>query len=1193
MSLCPACSTPVVAHARFCGACGSAVPTGCPACGAETLPGQGFCTDCGSALVDPASAGRSPAPRRRPDDRRRMRGEERRIVSVLFVDVVGWTSAAEQLDPEDLRAAQSDYFAAVRAVVEQTGGTLEKYIGDAVLACFGAPRATEDDALRAVRAALRIQDALGALRVGDAPLEARVGVATAEALVDLDADPARGQAFVTGDVVNLASRLQSAAPSGSVLVDRATRVATRETVEYDAAGPLTLKGKAEPVEAYLARAVTAEALRGPRHDLPFVGRAPQLRLLQSCLDRVIGDGAGALVSITGEPGIGKSRLVHELDRQRRATGSPRADVRELRWLAASCVSFDKSGSFAPLAALLSSWVEATPDDGEQPDGWAPERLAARLATVVAGPDADRLAHALQPLRTPGDPAGAADRRARSGAIEAWRRVMVALAEDAPTVLVLEDLHRADDALLDAVDELLALATEVPLLLVVTAWPELLERRPGWGAAGSDTVTLSLPPLDEDDAVTLIRGLLGPQAPPAALRRLVALAGGNPLYAAECAGMLRDREADELPYDLAELPLPRSVQGLVASRLDLISADEREVLHAAAVLGESCWPGPVSLLAGLPGSEVEVGLAQLARRGMLRRVRPSSVAGEPEYSFRSALVRRLVYTRLPRGRRQVQHSRAADWWAARRSGSPAYRAEVVAHHRVVAAELAAAVRSPEAGMRAEQARRALREAAERSYGPESLLPTRGYLERALALWPDDVDPVGRLSALRLALEVTFLSDRAGFVAGDGPIRVTETAATLAVLGAAAEAARAHSLLAQIARHVADPVEALRQHQAAVDLLADSAEGPQLAFALTGLARAQLACERLPDAVRTGRRAAALAEQLGLADALADALATTGVARYRTGDSAGLVDQERALTLARDGQLPALPRVARELAATLAEEGELHRSYALLDQAAADGDAASAWDGAQRACSEGDWEPALTVGPDGPPGLAAWLRLLQGEASDQLRESVAADLERARAGGSPQLLRRTLALAARCSALDGDTAQARRHHRELLSDLPAADALPSGTLPSGTLPAPVREWLPAAAAVVEHLTDETDRKTAEDLRRLLEQIPHRTRWVRAALATLASAAARRDGDRDAALAAAEEAVTVYGDIGDETERGLAVAAAAARERELRGPGRWEWELAAFAARTGAVRLLPESSPASQILGLRPGSPDDVPA
>jgi class 3 adenylate cyclase len=1135
MTVCPACAAPASADARFCSACGAALGAGS---------------------------------RRRPEERRR--GEERRVVSVLFVDVVGWTSAAEQLDPEDLRIAQSDYFAAVRTVIDQSGGTLEKYIGDAVLACFGAPRATEDDALRAVRAALLIQDALGDLTVGDSPLEARIGVATAVALVDLDADPARGQAFVTGDVVNLAARLQAAAPANGVLVGRSTYEATAGSVEYEQVGPLTLKGKAAPVEAFLARALAVQAPRRPQHELPFVGRTPQLRLLESCLDRVIGDGAGALVSITGEPGIGKSRLVHEL-RQARAEQSAGHAAHAfrtppLRWLSASCISFDSKGGHAPLLALIEQ--------------------AGRGADLEEAP------------------------RSGEGVAETWRRAMIALAEEAPTVIVLEDLHRAEDALLDAVDELLALAAEVPLLLFVTAWPELLERRPGWGAAGSDTVTLSLPPLDEAATVQLLTALLGDDLPPAALARLVALAGGNPLYAEECAGMLRDREAAQLVRGLPELPLPRSVKGLVASRLDLISDDERGVLHAAAVLGESCWPGPVALLADLPSSEAEVGLAQLARRGMLRRVRPSTVPGEPEYAFRSALVRELVYSRLPRSRRLHQHARAGDWWASRPAGRDAECAELVAHHRVLAAELAAALRSPDAQLHAEQARDALREAAERSYGLRALLPTRSHLERALALWPEDVDPVGRHSCLRLVEEVSFLAGRDEFVREGGPGRVAAIARTLRELGAGAEAARAHTLLGQVAWWVADRAEALEQHRQAVALLAGLPPGEQQALALAELARLQMLCQQASEAIDTGRAAVALAERLGLPEAVANALCTVGVARYLAGDADGVADQELALELARREQLAALPRVANNLANTLQEEGELRRSYALMDEAviaAQPGGGAGLHslqaepEAALRACNQGDWELALsladgfldqTPGRSGPweaqlRGLRAWLRLLQGHPPGPLLTSLDAAIDQARSSGFPQIVRPVLAFAARCAALEHDTARAAACYDELWAGWHG-----DGDDPGGTRETPSREWLPAAVTVACYLDEQAEQATgperharADRLVAVLQAAPHQTRWVKAALASLASARARAAGDAPEALAAAEQAVALYGDIGDETERGLAVAVAAARERELRGPGRWEWELAAFAARTGAVRLLPAPSAAADLLGLIP--------
>ncbi|MCW2548045.1 MAG: adenylyl cyclase class-3/4/guanylyl cyclase, partial [Mycobacterium sp.] len=1200
MTVCPACATPAAPSARFCGACGSALPVGCPTCGAATSAGQAFCTDCGTALAPGARRGTAAGGERR-------RGEERRIVSVVFVDVVGWTNAAEQLDPEDLRAAQSDYFAAVRAVIEETGGTLEKYIGDAVLACYGAPRATEDDALRAVRAALLIQDALAELVVGDAPLAARIGVATSEALVDLDADPARGQAFVTGDVVNLASRLQSAAPSGGVLVSRATRDATADSVEFEAIGELSLKGKADPVEGFLAHALSAKAPSGPRHDLPFVGRGPQFRLLESCLDRVIGDGAGALVTITGEPGIGKSRLVHELRKARSgahgAVSGKASDVATnigVRWLSASCVSFDNKGSFAPLAALISSWSAIT---DATPPALAADQLGEQLTQLLPRVDTQRIVDALSPLLGHAGPAGGLDGRSgAAGAAAAWRRIMVALAEESPTVIVLEDLQRADEALLDAVEELLALATEVPLLLIVTSWPELFERRPGWGSSGPDVVTLNLPPLDETETVQLLSGLLGSDLPSAALSRLVALAGGNPMYAEQCAGMLRDREAAQLVRGIPELPLPRSVQGLVSSRLDLVSDDERAVLHAASVLGDSCWPGPAALLAEMPGPEVEVCLAQLTRRGMLRRVRPSSVPGEPEYVFRSALVRELVYARLPRQRRLKQHVRAADWWSTRTSGREAERAELVAHHRVIASELASALRAPEASLRAEQARLALREAAERSYVLRALLPTRDHLERALALWPETVDPVGRQSCLRLSEEVRFLADRDTFVKDGGPARVAAVAAALSALGADAEAARAHTLLGQVAWWVADRTEALTQHGRAVELLASHPAGEQQALALTELARLQMLCEHTTEAIATGRTAVALAERMGLPEAIANSLCTVGVARYVAGDPGGIADQEAALELSRREQLAALPRVANNLATTLQEEGELRRSYALMDEAAtSDGTGGAGMhsfqaepEAALRAYNEGDWDLALSLadgfldvanGKAGPweaqlRGLRAMLRLLRGEPAESLMPSLEAAIDQAHASGFPQIIRPVLAIAARCAVLEGNGQQAQVRYDELLANCPGQEETPS------------REWLPPAVAVACFLDAEQSRQMGQmavprgdALAARLRAAAHRTRWVSAALASLKSASAAAHGDPTQALEAAEEAVTLYGEIGDETERGLAVALAAERERELRGSGRWEWELAAFATRTGAIRLVSTATAASEVLGLIP--------
>jgi tetratricopeptide (TPR) repeat protein len=432
-------------------------------------------------------------------------------------------------------------------------------------------------------------------------------------------------------------------------------------------------------------------------------------------------------------------------------------------------------------------------------------------------------------------------------------------------------------------------------------------------------------------------------------------------------------------------------------------------------------------------------------------------------------------------------------------------------------------------------------------------------------------------------------------------VAAVAEALSALNAEAEAARAHTLLGQVAWWIADRTEALAQHGRAVELLAALPPGEQQALALTELARLQMLCEQLADAIRTGQDAVTLAERIGLFEALANALCTVGVARYLSGDANGIGDQETALELARRERLAALPRVANNLATTLQEEGELRRSYALMDEAATASDSDGGGGGAGmhsfqaepeaalRAYNEGDWDLALSLALGfldqaqerlGPweshlRGLRTWLRLLRGEEADVLMPSLEAAIDQARSSGFPQIVRPVLAIGARCAAIEGDSERAAAFYDELRTHFPGADETPS------------REWLPAAVAVACHLDEFDDRqpRRVDDLEDRLISAGHQTRWVKAALASLHSARARRQGDGEAALQAAEEAVGLYGEIGDETERGLAVSHAATCERELRGAGRWEWELAAFVARTGAARLLPVTSSASEVLGLIP--------
>ncbi len=809
---CPACATPAAPSARFCGACGAALPVGCPACGAETVAGQAFCTECGAAL--------GPGPRRRADERRR--GEERRVVSVLFVDVVGWTSAAERLDPEDLRAAQSDYFAAVRAVIEETGGTLEKYVGDAVLACYGAPRATEDDALRAVRAALLIQDALAELVVGDEPLAGRVGVATSEALVDLDADPARGQAFVTGDVVNLASRFESAAPPGGVLVGQDTYTATADSVEYEPVGPLQLKGKAEPVVAYLARGMSAKS-RSP-------GRVTRSRSSAGSAGPAARD-----LPRSGHrrwrrrPGDHHRRARDRQEPARaRAPQGPRRLRRgsheRIRRRHPASTGSRRRASPSTTRAATRRWPHCFPAGARSnapSEAGTPEQAASVLRQQISERlprlDAQRVVEALGPLLGHASPTpgwtGARRRRSRrrlaSHHDRAGRGVPHRAGAGRPAARRRRLARRRGGAARAGDGGAAARSSSRP-------GPSCSSGARGWGSSTHDIVTLNLPPLDEQETVQLLCRPARRRRSAAALARLVALAGGNPLYAEECAGMLREREAAQLVRGIPELPLPRSVQGIVASRLDLVSDDERAVLQAASVLGDSCWPGPVALLAELPGSEVEVCLAQLARRGMLRRVRPSSVPGEPEYVFRSALVRELVYSRLPRPRRLEQHVRAADWWATRSGRREAERAELVAHHRVFASELASALRAPRLPCAPSRPgwRCAKLQSARTCCGRCFRRGPSGAGARPLA----DRGRPGGPPVVPAPVRGGVLPCRSRrFRQGRRPARVAAVAAALSALGADTEAARAHTLLGQVAWWVADRTEALEQHGRAVDLL----------------------------------------------------------------------------------------------------------------------------------------------------------------------------------------------------------------------------------------------------------------------------------------------------------------------------------------------------------------------------------------
>src|SRR5262245_5916961 len=410
---------------------------------------------------------------------------ERKVVTVLFADLAGFTSRAESMDPEDVAALLDPYHAQPRSDLERFGGTVEKFIGDAVMAIFGAPVAHEDDAERAVRAALAIRD--WAERES---IELRVGINTGEALVTLGAQPLEGQGMAAGDVVNTAARLQSAAPLGGVLVGEQTFRATERAIEYTEAEPVEAKGKSQPIPVWLAVAARARVSVERVQGVPLVGRRRELELLAGALDRARQERSPELVTLMGVPGIGKSRLVLELfDRIEQ-------EQEITFWRHGRCLPYGEGITFWALGEMVKAQARILEGDSE-------EEAGRKLHEEVEDPWIESYLRALVGLPTTAE--GGAERR--DEAFTAWRHFFEGLAERRPLVLVFEDVHWADDNLLDFLDHLIDWASGVPLLVVCTARPELLARRPSWGGGKQNVLTISLSPLSDEDTARLLGELL--------------------------------------------------------------------------------------------------------------------------------------------------------------------------------------------------------------------------------------------------------------------------------------------------------------------------------------------------------------------------------------------------------------------------------------------------------------------------------------------------------------------------------------------------------------------------------------------------------------------------------------------------------------------------------------------------------------
>ena len=624
--------------------------------------------------------------------------EERKVVTVLFADLVGFTERSERLDPEDVRAALSSFHAHLRWELERFGGTVEKFIGDAVMAVFGAPAAHEDDPERAVRAALAIRD----WAAEQEELQLRIAVNTGEALVSAGT---AAEGMVAGDVVNTAARLQSAAPVNGILVGEQTYRATEQRIDYRAHEPVLAKGKTEPVpvwEAVEPRARLGVDVR-QLSSAPFVGRQEELAALVAALARAR-EGAAQLVTLVGEPGIGKSRLVFEL------LQIVDAGVENVYWRQGRSLPYGDGVTFWALGEMVKSQAGILETD-------APEEADRKLADTV--PDEWVRSH-LRPL------VGLAAEREpdRTESFAAWRQFFETLAAEYPLVLVFEDLHWADDVLLEFVDHLVEWAGGVPLLVVCTARPELLARRPGWAGGKANATTLSIAPLSDEETARLVHDLVERAVIAADVRsQLLERAGGNPLYTEEFVRMLAQR-------DDRGLALPESVQGLIAARLDELPREEKELLQTAAVIGKVFWLGAV--VDGGQRWAVEQLLHSLERKEFIRRERRSSVASETEFAFRHQLVRDVAYGQILRAARAEKHRRAAEWIES--LGRPADHAELLAHHYLSALDLARAAGS-EDGLLRDRARIALSTAGDRAAALGAFQAANRFYAAALELWDE--------------------------------------------------------------------------------------------------------------------------------------------------------------------------------------------------------------------------------------------------------------------------------------------------------------------------------------------------------------------------------------------------------------------------------------------------------------------------
>jgi len=873
---CSRCGVENAAGRKFCGGCGAPLVLVCASCGAANEPGMRFCGECGNPLAEDTAPPAQAAP---------AKAAERRLVSVLFADLVGFTPLSESRDPEEVRELLSRYFDTCRRLIGIYGGTVEKFIGDAVMAVWGTPTAQEDDAERAVRTALDLVTAVAALgeEVGAPDLALRAGVLTGEAAVNLAAE---GEGMVAGDLVNTAARVQAAAEAGTVLVGDATRRATAAAIAYESAGEHELKGKAEPISLFRALRVTA--IRGGARvaaelEPPFVGRARELRLVKEHFHGSAEERKAHLVSVVGIAGIGKSRLAWEFEKY---LDGP---VDNVFWHRGRCLAYGDGVAYWALAEMVR--MRALIAEGDAPDE-ALEKLQAMLEQRIEDPAErswlePRLAHLL----------GLAEHASgdRQDLFSAWRLFFERLAEQSPVVLVFEDLQWADSALLDFVEHLLEWSRDHPLFVLALARPELAERRPGFGAAGRNATTLSLEPLAPAAMEELLEGFV-PGLPDDLRARILRRAEGVPLYAVETVRMLLDRgllerEADVYrPSGLIEaLEVPETLHALVAARLDGLAAEERRIVQDAAVLGKSFTKAGLAALSGSSEPELEPILGSLVRKEVL------SVQADPrspergQYAFLQDLLRQIAYDTLAKADRKARHLAAAAYLEEASAGTEHELVEVIAAHYVDAYE--AAPDAADAGSIRRTAAERLALAGDRASSLAATEEAERYFEKAAALADE---PVWQAELLEQA-------GRAAQTGGRYPAALTQYQRAVELYRSEGEAKRVAHVTAALGFTMwfsGDIAAGAERMEEAFAALADDEPGPELAELAEALARVRFFLGEAEAGAERVERALEIAEGLVLPNVLVDALNTKHLILHHAGrHEESLALLEHAIELGR--------------------------------------------------------------------------------------------------------------------------------------------------------------------------------------------------------------------------------------------------------------------------------------------------------